>query len=64
MTFVHLCVGLVICIGIMLATGLFCAFASRLTEDGWDLGVHMAWFFSSVGFAVCLTVLLVEHGII
>lgn len=59
MTFTNMCVGLVICILVLIVSGVFSALAST-TDDSTFLG----WVVSSIGFGSCLTILLVEHGII
>lgn len=67
MTFVHFCVGFVICLVIMLVTLLLCVLIDWSSGNGHvDVGesIWLAWFFSSVGFAICLTILLYQNGII
>lgn len=67
MTFVHFCVGFVVCLGIMLVT-LLCVLI--IDWPFWNghmdspTSIWLAWFFSSVGFAICLTILLYQNGII
>lgn len=68
MGFVHICVGFVITLAIMVVTFLFCMFVAWANSDngGTDLNeaVFFAWFFSSVGFGICLTILLFQNGVI
>ena len=64
MTFIHFCVGIVILIVILAATILFGAFLGWISDDGMEFGMYLAWLFSSVGFAVCLSMLLFQNGVI
>ncbi len=68
MGFVHICVGLVITLAIMVVTFLFCMLMARINSGsgGTDPNeaVFFAWFFSSVGFGICLTILLFQNGVI
>lgn len=68
MGFIHLCVGLVITLAIMVVTFLFCMLIAWVNSGsgGADLNeaVFFAWFFDSVGFGICLTILLFQNGVI
>lgn len=68
MTITQFCVGFVICLAILIVTFLFCAFCAWITSDGCGLDILEAiwfgWIFSSVGCGICLTILLVQNGII
>ena len=65
MTFIHICVGFVITIAILLATGCFGFLIDRANGSCDDTEMWLlAWAISSIGFAVCLTILLFQNGII
>lgn len=68
MGFVHICVAFVITLAIMVVTFLYCMFVDWVSSGngGTDLdGVaFFAWFLSSVGFGICLTILLFQNGVI
>lgn len=62
MTFIQFCVGFVILLIILFASGGLSALMSiNFCDDSWSL---YAWFLTSLGFAVCLTILLYQNGII
>ena len=62
MTFIQFCVGFVILLIILLVSGGLSALMDIDSFDGnWLL---FAWFLASLGFAVCLTILLYQNGII
>lgn len=62
MTFVHFCVGAVICAVIFIVTG-FMGWMSSINEFK-DDGAPISWAISTFGFAICLTILLYQNGII
>lgn len=65
MTFTILCVTFVIIIGIILVSALF-GFCTRCIGDSGDETEVFAgaWFICAVGFGVCLTIILVQNGVI
>ena len=62
MTFTVFCVGFVICLGLFIVTGLIGWFMS-VSSDGDGIAIG-GWIFSTFGFAICLTILLYQNGII
>lgn len=62
MIFVKFCVGAVICVILFIITGLI-GWASSISSNGDDFAFG-GWMFSTIGFAVCLTILLYQNGII
>lgn len=56
--FVIFCVGFVITLVIMVVTFLL----NLLLEDCHSDDVLYAWISSSIGFGICLTILLVQNG--
>ena len=58
--FVKFCVGLVICILAHLSSGTVGVFSSDNKEDGYII----SWIVSTIGFGVCLTILLYQNGVI
>lgn len=58
MTFSHLCVVVVLFIVIMFLTALPTIFDNTGTNDG------LPWILSAMGFAMCLTYVLIDYGII
>ena len=66
MTFTILCVTFVIIIGIFLVSALF-GFCTRCigdSDDETEVFLLGAWFICAVGFGVCLTIILVQNGVI
>jgi predicted permease len=61
MTFTQVCVGMVICLGLLFITGLFGKLISWTTDDE-SMWFFISWFFSTIGFAVCLTIVLYIKG--
>ena len=57
MNFTNICVGIVITAVIFIVTGLFVV----LFDDAEYL---YAWILSSLGFGICLTVLLFQAGVV
>ena len=63
MGFVQFCVGAIISILLYLASGMVGVLFSWNKND--DEAVYMiAWIISTIGFGVCLTMLLYQNGII
>ena len=63
--FSEVCVGVVILMAIIVVTFLIGGFLSWLTDDDFmEFGIWLSWLFSSVGFAICLTILLIDRGVI
>lgn len=60
MTFSILCEGVLITIIVLIVTCLLDFLLVYSTEDR---GI-LAWLLSSIGFGVCLTILLVQNGLI
>lgn len=58
MTFSHLCVGVVLFIVIMFLTALPTIFDETGINDG------LPWILSAMGFAICLTYVLIDCGIV
>lgn len=65
MAFTILCVTFVIIIGIILVSALF-GFCTRYINDSDDETEVFAgaWLICAVGFGVCLTIILVQNGVI
>ena len=57
MEFAYFCTGIVLFACIM-------AVGYMLGEMCNDCDFLMGWLFSSIGFAICLIILLIDHGII
>ena len=60
MGFIEFCVGFVIILLIMIVTGLTGWITSMNDADS----IGFSWIVSSIGFGICLTVLLYQNGII
>ena len=58
--FVRFCVGLVICVLIYLASGT----VGMLSSDKDESMYIISWIVSTIGFGICLTILLYQNGVI
>lgn len=58
--FIKFCVGLVVCILAHLSSGT----VGMLSADNEKDGCVISWIVSTIGFGVCLTVLLYQNGVI
>ena len=63
MSFTQLCTGAIITILILVVTLLLGLFFGWINNDD-DMGIYMSWFLTSIGFGICLTMLLFQNGII
>lgn len=63
MSFVHVCVGIVVTIAIFLVTFIFNAVVTNEVDIN-NVKWRLAWFVSAIGFGICLTMLLFQNGII
>lgn len=59
-TFQMICVSFVICLAIVLLTGLWCIFVSDSMDDPFGIGLIV----NGLGFGICLTIILYQNGII
>lgn len=58
MTFTYFCVGLVVFLLVLAVTWMFSEYIYN------DSDYLMGWIISSTGFAICLTLLLIQNDII
>lgn len=63
MTFTLLCVGLVVTLVILAASAAFGWITSWMSDDT-EMWSFIAWMVTAIGFAVCLTIILVSKGLI
>ena len=63
MTFTSFCVGAIITFGILFATGFFGLIGASMHEEP-DDSYFLSWMTSTIGFGVCLTILLYQNGIL
>ena len=62
MEFAQLCVGIVITVGLALVSGgAGCLSTIGSNDDTW---VVVSWMISTIGFGICLTILLFQNGLI
>ena len=61
MTFANCCVGFVIFLFILIGTWLP---GFLFNDDDWEAVYCDAWLTSSLGFAICLTIILYQNGIL
>lgn len=60
--FTQTCVGIVLSFFICMATFLIGKVVGWIGDE--DFGIFFSWFISSIGFGVCLTMILYQNGII
>lgn len=58
-----ICVGIVITIVLLVVIYLFAMFMEWLTDDS-DFAVYFSYMVSTIGFGICLTILLYRSGIL
>ena len=63
MTIGNICIGFCVWIIIFIGTGLFGSVVARFTDDP-DYISYISWIMSSVGFAVFLTMFLIQNNFI
>ena len=61
MGFVKFCVGLVICLLLYIASGIVGIICAVKNDEA---AYIISWIVSTIGFGVCLTILLYQNGII
>ena len=64
MTVSSICVGIVLFIGILVITGLFGWFNMCMADEENMCMVFVAWILSSLGWAICLTIIFVQNNFI
>lgn len=64
MTITNICVGVVLFIGILVITGVFGWFNMWMADEENMFMVFVAWIISSLGWAICLTIIFVQNNLI
>lgn len=60
----QMCVGAMFTLCIMILTGLLGLFIGKMNGETGEWWLGYSWVFSSVGFGICLTIVLYAYGFI
>lgn len=60
-SFSHICVCVVIIVIVLISTGILGVIADSIIGDTFEFG---GWLYASVGFGICLTILLYQNGVV